>query len=102
PATAESSAPAPAAPLPAAPLPAEAEPTAEIRVDRTAAQTAEAAVATAVPPANEPLVDVPRVQTEPAGGDSRMSLVWLGGAGLLLMLGLLLFGRRIGSRFGST
>lgn len=35
-------------------------------------------------------------------GDSRASLVWLGGGGLLLMLGLLLFGRRMSGRFGAA
>ena len=98
--------PAQSEPAPAAPVsetPAVPEPAAEVFVPRPDAPQAEPAAAAAAPPANErPAADVSPVQVEPASGDSRMSLVWLGGAGLLLMLGLLLFGRRIGSRFGSA
>lgn len=39
---------------------------------------------------------------QPTTGESRTLLYWLGGAGAALILGLLLFGRRLRGRFGPT
>ena len=61
-------------------------------------------IADAIPAAETPNRNVARIQPEavPARQTQSNSLLWVAGGGALLIAGLLLFGRRLRDRFGST